>query len=63
MKYEKPKGTSQHLIQQEDGLQEKPRNPLYFDILKLKNSNTNLKIKTSESNTQTNKPTTEQLKP
>ena len=62
LKY-KPNATTQPLTQKEDGIQEKPRNPLYSDILKRKKSNTNLKRKTSESNTLANKPTTvEQLK-
>ena len=62
LKY-KPNATTQPLTQKEDGIQEKPRNPLYFDILKRKRSNTNLKRKISESNTLANKPTTvEQLK-
>ena len=62
LKY-KPNATTQSLTQKEDGIQEKPRNPLYSDILKRKKSNTNLKRKTSESNTLANKPTTvEQLK-
>ena len=62
LKY-KPNATTQSLTQKEDGIQEKPRNPLYFDILKRKRSNTNLKRKISESNTLANKPTTvEQLK-
>ena len=62
LKY-KPNATSQPLTQKEDEMQEKPRNPLYSDILKRKKSNTNLKRKTSESNTVANKPTTvEQLK-
>ena len=55
--------TTQPMTQKEDGIQEKPRNLLYSDILKRKKSNTNLKRKTSESNTLANKPTTvEQLK-
>ena len=37
--------------QKEDGIQEKPRNPLYSDILKRKKSNTTLTRKTSQSNT------------
>ena len=62
LKY-KPNATTQPLTQKEDGIQEKPRNPLYSDILKRKKSNTNLKRKTSESNILANKPTTvEQLK-
>ena len=62
LKY-KPNATTQPLTQKEDGIQEKPRNPLYSDILKRKKSNTNLKRKTIESNTLANKPTTvEQLK-
>ena len=62
LKY-KPNATTQPLTQKEDGIQEKPRNPLYSDILKRKKSNTNLKRKTSKSNTLANKPTTvEQLK-
>ena len=62
LKY-KPNATTQPLTQKEDGIQEKPRNPLYSDILKRKKSKTNLKRKTSESNTLENKPTTvEQLK-
>ena len=57
LKY-KPNATTQPLTQKE-----KPRNPLYSDILKRKKSNTNLKRRTSESNTLANKPTTvEQLK-
>ena len=55
MKY-KPNATTQPLTQKEDGIQEKPRNPLYSDILKCKKSNTTLKRKTSESNTLANKP-------
>ena len=44
-------------------IQAKPKNSLYSDILRRKKSNTNLKRKTSESNTLANKPTTvEQLK-
>ena len=50
--------TTQPLTQKEDGILEKPRNPLYSDILKHKKSNTNLKRKTRESNTLANKPTT-----
>ena len=62
LKY-KPNATTQPLTQKEDGIQEKPRNPLYSDILKRKKSNTNLKRKTSESNTLANKPNTvEQIK-
>ena len=62
MKY-KPNANTQPLTQKEDRIQEKPGNPLYSDILKRKKSNTNLKRKTSESNTLANKPTTvEQLK-
>ena len=62
LKY-KPNATNQNLTQKENGIQEKPRDPLYSDILKRKKSNTNLKRKTSESNTPANKPTTvEQLK-
>ena len=61
LKY-KPNATTQNLTQKENGIQEKPRDPLYSDILKRKKSNTNLKRKTSESNTPANKPTTvEQL--
>ena len=40
-----------------DGIQEKPRNPLYSDIIQHNKSNTNLKRKTSESNTLANKNT------
>ena len=54
LKY-KPNATTQPLTQKEDGIQEKPRNPLYSDILKRKKSNTNLKRKTRESNTLANK--------
>ena len=62
LKY-KPNATIHSLTQKEDGIQEKPRTPLYSDILKRKKSNANLKRKTSESNTLANKPTTvEQLK-
>ena len=62
LKY-KPNATTQPLTQKEDGILEKPRNPLYSHILKRKKSNTNLKRKTIESNTLANKPTTvEQLK-
>ena len=62
LKY-KLNATSQPLSQKEDGIQEEPRNPLYSDILKRKKSNTNLKRKTSKSNTLANKPTAaEQLK-
>ena len=62
LKY-KPNPTTQPLTQKEDGMQEKPRNPIYSDILKLKKSNTKQKAKTSESNTLANKPTTvEQFK-
>ena len=62
MKY-KPKVTTQSMTLQYDGVQEKPRNPLYSDISKRPKSNTSLKRKTSERNTQANKPTTvEQLK-
>ena len=57
LKY-KPNATTQPLTQKEDAIQEKPRNPLRSDILKRKKSNTNLKRKTSESNTLANKPTT-----
>ena len=57
LKY-KPNATTQPLNQKEDAIQEKPRNPLRSDILKRKKSNTNLKRKTSESNTLANKPTT-----
>ena len=57
MKY-KPNATTQPLTQKEDGIQEKPRNPLYSGILKRKKSNTDLKRKTRESNTLANKPTT-----
>ena len=57
LKY-KPNATTQPLTQKEDAMQEKPRNPLRSDILKRKKSNTNLKRKTSESNTLANKPTT-----
>ena len=61
LKY-KPNATTQPLPQKEDGIQEKPRNPLYSAILKHEKSNTNLKRKTSESNTLASKPTTvEQL--
>ena len=56
LKY-KLNATSQPLTQKEDGIQEEPRNPLYSDILKCKKSNTNLKRKTSKSNTLANKPT------
>ena len=49
------------MTQKEDGIQEKPRNPLYSDILKRKKSNTNLKRKTRESNTLANKPTTVEI--
>ena len=45
------------MIQQDDRVQEKPRNPLYSDILKCKKSNTSLKRKTRESKTPGNKPT------
>ena len=49
---------------QQDGMQVKPMNLFYSDILKRKKSHNNLKRKTNESNTQANKPTTEeQLKP
>ena len=59
----KPNATTQPLTQKEDGIQEKLSNPLYYDILKCKKSNTNLKRKTSKSNTPVNKPTTvEQFK-
>ena len=59
----KPNTTTQPLTQTEEGIQKKTRNPLYSDILKRKKGNTNLKRKTSESNTLANKPTTvEQLK-
>ena len=62
LKY-KPNATTQPLTQKEDGIQEKPRKLLYSDILKAKKSSTNLKRKTSESNTLENKPTTvEQFK-
>ena len=62
LKY-RPNATTQPLTQKEDGIQEKTRNPLYSDILKRKKSNTNLKRKTSESNTLANKPATvEKLK-
>ena len=55
--------TTYPLTQKEDRIQEKPRNTLYSDILKRKEKNTNLKRKTSESNTLANKTTTvEQLK-
>ena len=57
LKY-KPNATTQPLTQKEDAIQEKPRNPLRSDILKRKKSSTNLKRKTSESNTLANKPTT-----
>ena len=57
LKY-KPNATTQPLTQKEDGIQGKTRNRLYYDILKRKKSNTNLKRKTSESNTVANKPTT-----
>ena len=51
------------MTRQDDGIQEKPRNRLYFYILKRKKRDTSLKRKTSESNALTNKPTTvEQLK-
>ena len=51
------------MTQQEEGVQEKPKNPLYSDILKRKKSITNLKKQTSEGNTKANKPTlAEQLK-
>ena len=62
LKY-KSNATTQPLTQKEDGIQEKPRKLLYSDILKAKKSSTNLKRKTSESNTLENKPTTvEQFK-
>ena len=62
LKY-KPNATVQPFTKTENGIQEKPRNPLYSDIFERKKSNTNLKRKTSESNTLANKPTTvEQLK-
>ena len=62
LKY-KSNATTQSLTQKEDGIQEKPRKLLYSDILKAKKSSTNLKRKTSESNTLENKPTTvEQFK-
>ena len=57
LKY-KPNATTQPLTQKEDAIQEKPRNPLRSDILKRKKSSTNLKRKTTESNTLANKPTT-----
>ena len=51
------------MTQQEDALQEKPKNPLCSDFLKRKKSNTNLKRKTSKSIAQANKQATvEQLK-
>ena len=40
-----------------DGIQEKLRNPLSSDIIQHNKSNTNLKRKTSESNTLANKNT------
>ena len=59
----KPNATTQPLPQKEDRIQEKPRNPLYSDILKRMKSNICLKRKTTESNTIANKPTTvEQLR-
>ena len=45
------------MTQQEDGVPEKPRNPLYSDILKHKTTFTR---KTSESNTQANKSSLEE---
>ena len=59
----KPNATTQPLTQKEDGIQEKPRNLLYSDILERKKSSANLKRKTSESNALANKPiTVEQTK-
>ena len=59
----KPNATIQPFTKTENGIQEKPRNPLYSDIFERKKGNTNLKRKTSESNTLANKPTAvEQLK-
>ena len=46
------------LTQKKDGIKEKRSNPLYSDNLKHKKSNTNLKGKTSESNTLANTSTT-----
>ena len=50
LKY-KPNATTQPLLQTEDRVQEKPRNPHYSDNLKSKKTNTNMKRKTSKSNT------------
>ena len=53
----KLKATTQPLIQQEDGVSEKPQNLLHSDILERKKSNACLKRNTNESNKLANKPT------
>ena len=57
LKY-KPKDTTQLMTQQEDAVEENPKNHLYSDILKCKKSSACLKRKTSESNILAKKPTT-----
>ena len=47
---------SKPLTPKEDGIQEKPKNPLSSDILKRKKRNTNSKRKIRENNTLRNKP-------